>query len=167
MLVICSCPEKIGARQLARIVLEERLAACVQITSALESMYHWQGKLEQATEVLLLLKSSKACWPALRDRLAELHPYEVPEILALDVADGLPAYLTWVSASVCAEQPHPRAGATTLSGTMLNAGTAARRTTDKDVGGSARTSDVRAGGSEAGLSRHGRQQQHPIPGDGT
>jgi len=97
MLILCSCPEKTGARQLARIVLEERLAACVQIVPQVESMYHWQGALEQKTEVLLLVKTTKACWPALRERLAELHPYEVPEILALDVADGLPAYLNWIA----------------------------------------------------------------------
>jgi len=96
MLVLCACPEKIGARQLARIVLDERLAACVQISPGVESMCRWQGKIEQAQETLLLIKTSKGRWPALRDRLAELHPYEVPEILALEVEDGLPAYLDWV-----------------------------------------------------------------------
>jgi len=113
MLVICPCPERIGARALARIVLDERLAACVQLLPWVESLYHWKGSVERARETLLLIKTTKACWPALRDRLAELHPYEVPEILALKVEDGLPAYLQWVSQSVCAEQPHPRAGAAT------------------------------------------------------
>jgi len=93
MLALCSFPEKIGARKLAGIVLDERLAACVQIVPGVESWYRWQGKVERAQEWLLLFKTTQACWPALRDRLAELHPYEVPEILALDVRDGWPAYL--------------------------------------------------------------------------
>jgi len=96
MLVLCACPERIGARQLARIVLDERLAACVQMAPWVESLYRWKGKIEQARETLLLIKTSKARWPELRDRLAELHPYEVPEIVALEVKDGLPAYLDWV-----------------------------------------------------------------------
>jgi len=97
MLILCACPEKIGARQLARIVLEERLAACVQIVPWVESLYHWKGKIEQARETLLLIKTTKARWPKLRDRLAALHPYEVPEIVALEIGDGLPAYLKWVA----------------------------------------------------------------------
>jgi len=109
--VICPCPERIGARALARTVLDERLAACVQLLPWVESLYHWKGSVERARETLLLIKTTQACWPALRDRLAELHPYEVPEILALKVEDGWPAYLQWVSQSVCAE--HPRAGAAT------------------------------------------------------
>jgi len=71
-------------------------------------MYHWQGKIEQAQEVLLLIKTTKEGWPALRERLAELHPYEVPEIIALDVKDAWPAYLKWVDQNVCA-QPHAAA----------------------------------------------------------
>jgi len=78
------------------MVLDERLAACVQLLPQVESLYRWQGQIEQAEETLLLMKTSQARWPALRDRLAELHPYEVPEIVALEIADGLPAYLDWV-----------------------------------------------------------------------
>jgi len=100
MLIVCACPERIGARQLAKIVLDERLAACVQMVPWLgwvESWYRWEGKIKKAHETLLLIKTTKARWPALRDRLAELHPYQVPEILALEVSDGLPAYLKWVA----------------------------------------------------------------------
>jgi len=97
MLILCACPETTGARTLARIVLDERLAACVQMVPWVESMYRWKGKIEQAREVLLLIKTTKARWPKLRDRLAALHPYEVPEIVALEIGDGLPAYLKWVA----------------------------------------------------------------------
>jgi len=102
MLVLCACPERIGARQLAKIVLDERLAACVQMMpwpwfGTVESWYRWEGKIKKTGETLMLIKTTKARWPALRDRLAELHPYKVPEILALEVSDGLPAYLKWVA----------------------------------------------------------------------
>jgi len=96
MLVLCPCPELIGARKLARIVLDERLAACVQIVPWMESLYRWEGQTKTSREWLLLVKTTQSRWPALRERLAELHPYQVPEILALEVHDGLPAYLDWV-----------------------------------------------------------------------
>jgi len=108
MLVLCPCPELIGARNLAKIVLNERLAACVQFVPwlwGIESWYRWEGKVRKTHETLLLIKTTKARWPALRDRLAELHPYRVPEILALGVHDGLPAYLKWVSESVGEDDP--------------------------------------------------------------
>jgi len=105
MLILCACPEKNSARKLARIMLEERLAACVQLLPQVESLYRWQGQIEQAEETLLLMKTTKARWPALRDRLAELHPYEVPEIVALDIADGLPAYLKWVADETGGDAP--------------------------------------------------------------
>jgi len=92
-----------AARKLARNVLDERLAACVQIVPQVESLYRWEGEIKTAREWLLLVKTTPSCWPALRDRLAELHPYQVPEILALKVHDGLPAYLDWVGESVCAD----------------------------------------------------------------
>jgi len=108
MLVLCPCPELIGARKLAKIMLDERLAACVQLVpwfGRVESWYRWEGKIRCSREKLLLIKTTKTRWPALRDRLAELHPYRVPEILALEVSDGLPAYLKWVSESVGEEEP--------------------------------------------------------------
>jgi len=105
MLIVCTCPEKTSARKLARIMLEERLVACVQLLPQVESLYRWQGQIEQAEETLLLMKTTKARWPALRDRLAELHPYEVPEIVALEIADGLPAYLKWVEDETGGDAP--------------------------------------------------------------
>jgi len=97
-MLIChsSCPDLASARALARVLVDERLAACVQIVPGVESVYRWQGRVEQAREYLLLAKTSKARWPCLRERLLQLHPYEIPELLALDVGDGGAAYLDWV-----------------------------------------------------------------------
>lgn len=97
MIVLCNVPEQALAEQIATTLLNEQLAACVNIMAACQSMYRWQGKIEMASEIPMLIKSSKALYPRLQARLLELHPYEVPEIVALPLQDGLPAYLTWVA----------------------------------------------------------------------
>lgn len=97
MIVLCNVPEQALAEQIATTLLNEQLAACVNIMAACQSMYRWQGKIETASEIPMLIKSSKALYPRLQARLLELHPYEVPEIVALPLQDGLPAYLTWVA----------------------------------------------------------------------
>lgn len=97
MIVLCNVPEQALAEQIATTLLNEQLAACVNIMAACQSMYRWQGKIETASEIPMLIKSSKALYPRLEARLLELHPYEVPEIVALPLQDGLPAYLTWVA----------------------------------------------------------------------
>ncbi len=76
----------------------ERLAACVDRLPALTSVYLWQDKVERNTETLLLIKTTNARFEALRARLCVLHPYELPEIIAMPVTKGLPAYLRWVTA---------------------------------------------------------------------
>jgi periplasmic divalent cation tolerance protein len=81
-----------------------RLAACVNILPGVTSVYEWQGTLEQSAEHLLLIKTTAAAYPALEAGLRAAHPYELPEICALPLARGLPAYLDWVSAQ-CAEPP--------------------------------------------------------------
>jgi len=100
MVVVTTVPDAANADRIARILVGERLAACVTTLGAGRSTYRWQGAIESADELPLLVKTTEAGWPALRDRLRELHPYEVPEILALRVADGWPAYLDWVRAEV-------------------------------------------------------------------
>ena len=96
--VLTTAPDRASAEQIADRLLEERLAACVQI-SPCTSRYHWQGAIEQADEVLLLAKTAADRTPALVSRLRELHPYELPEIVAVEAAAGLPAYLDWVADS--------------------------------------------------------------------
>jgi periplasmic divalent cation tolerance protein len=96
MLVLTTVADAPGAERIARALVEERLAACVTVLGAARSTYRWQGAVESADELPLLLKTTAARWPALRERLRALHPYEVPEMLAWRADDGWPAYLDWV-----------------------------------------------------------------------
>ena len=85
--------------------MEEALAACVQVIPGGTAIYRWQGKLNTDAMAQLIIKTRAAVWPALRNRIVELHDDEVPEILALPVSDGLPAYLRWVEEMTTAEAP--------------------------------------------------------------
>lgn len=95
-LVYCTCPDRDIGLALARPLIEERLAACVNIVPGLTSIYRWQGTIQEDDEALLLIKTAAARLPALMERLRQLHPYDVPEIIAVPIAEGLPAYLNWV-----------------------------------------------------------------------
>jgi periplasmic divalent cation tolerance protein len=97
MLVITNLPDAASATQLARQLVEARAAACVNQLAPCTSTYRWQGKIETATEVPLLIKTTRAAYPQLERLIREAHPYELPEIIAVPVADGLPAYLAWVA----------------------------------------------------------------------
>jgi periplasmic divalent cation tolerance protein len=90
---LSTCPDAETAARIARALVAERLAACVNRVPGVTSTYRWQGEVHDAAEVLLLIKTTRERFDALRDRLVELHPYEVPELIALDIADGLPVYL--------------------------------------------------------------------------
>lgn len=97
VLLVCSnVPDLDLARKMARHLLEERLAACVNILPAVQSMYRWQGALEEATEVSLQIKTTQALYAELEAAIKAMHPYEVPEIIAIPVVAGSPAYLDWV-----------------------------------------------------------------------
>ena len=96
-IVLCTAPVE-AARRLASTLVEERLAACVNVLPGIESIYRWQGAVETADESLLVAKASDASLAALMKRVAELHPYATPEIVAVDVAQVSPAYLAWVDA---------------------------------------------------------------------
>ena len=99
VVVTCSHPAE-GAEVLARTLVELRLAACVQILPALRSIYRWEGRIEMADEVRLDAKTTSACLEALIAAIRERHPYDVPEIVAMPLAGGNPAYLDWVRAQV-------------------------------------------------------------------
>lgn len=101
---LCTCPDTASADRIAGVLIEARLAACVNLLPGMQSVYRWQGGVERATEVLLLIKSSDTRRDAVVARIAELHPYDVPEIIVLDIAAGLPAYLQWIVDST-AEAP--------------------------------------------------------------
>lgn len=98
LLVLTNCPDEETANAIALAVVEAGLAACVNILPRMQSIYRWQGAVESATEIPLFIKSTAANYPALEKLIAGLHPYEVPEIIALPITQGLPAYLNWVAA---------------------------------------------------------------------
>ncbi len=94
----CACPDPGTAEAIATRLVEERLAACVQILPPMRSVYRWEGKVEQAAEVLLLAKTSSDRLQALCARIQALHPYDTPEVIALEAAGGSGSYLDWVHA---------------------------------------------------------------------
>jgi periplasmic divalent cation tolerance protein len=97
LLVLTNLPDREAAGKLARELIERRLAACVNILGACTSVYRWQGEVEEAAEVPMLIKTTAAAYPELQQAIADLHPYELPEIIAVSLARGLPAYLDWVA----------------------------------------------------------------------
>lgn len=97
-LVISNAPDHETAKRIAHVLVEERLAACVNIMPACQSVYRWQGEIEEATEVPMFIKTSEARLARMQARLKELHPHEVPEMLAIKPQAGWPAYLDWVLA---------------------------------------------------------------------
>ncbi len=99
LLAFSTFPEIETARRISRQLVTENLAACANIIPALESIYRWQDKIENAPETLVFFKTTAPRYTAFQDRLKSLHPYEVPEIICLRIADGLPEYLRWVSAN--------------------------------------------------------------------
>ena len=100
LLCLTTCPDAASAERIAVALVEEQLAACVNLIPGLRSVYRWQGVIERADEHLLLIKTTTGIYPALQARLLELHPYELPELLAVKPADGLLAYLQWVADAV-------------------------------------------------------------------
>jgi periplasmic divalent cation tolerance protein len=99
-LVLCSFPDIDSARQIGTLLVERQLAACVNLLPGAESIYHWQGKVESAPEVLVLFKTTEALRPTLEEVLAEAHPYEVPEIIALEPNAVAGPYRAWLLESL-------------------------------------------------------------------
>ena len=97
LLVLTNCPDEESANAIALALVEERLAACVNILPRVQSVYRWQGAVESATEIPLFIKSTATNYPALEAAIRNRHPYPVPEIIALPVERGLPAYLDWIA----------------------------------------------------------------------
>ena len=100
LLVLCTCPDAASGERIARALVEERLAACVNRLPGLISVYRWQDAVESAPEELLLIKTTRDAFPALQARLLALHPYALPEVIALPVDRGHVPYLDWVRAAV-------------------------------------------------------------------
>jgi periplasmic divalent cation tolerance protein len=96
VLVLTTLDEGADAQAFARTLVDERLAACVNIVPAIESVYRWQGAVEAAREQLLVIKTTTERLEDVKVRLAALHPYEVPEVLVVPVLDAAPAYRAWL-----------------------------------------------------------------------
>ena len=97
IVVLVTTPSAEVAASIARALVEERLAACGNVLPGVRSIYRWEGKVQEEGEVLLLLKTQRKRFAELRDRVLALHPYEVPEVIALPVEAGSDAYLDWIA----------------------------------------------------------------------
>jgi periplasmic divalent cation tolerance protein len=97
LLVVTHCPDEECANAIALATVEAKLAACVNILPRVQSVYRWHDKVESASEIPLTFKSTTVMYSALEAKIRELHPYDLPEIIALPLSQGLPAYLQWVA----------------------------------------------------------------------
>ncbi|MDP2809573.1 MAG: divalent-cation tolerance protein CutA [Rhodocyclaceae bacterium] len=107
LLVLTNLPDAPSAHALAGRLVEARLAACVNILAPCRSVYRWQGKVEEAEETPLLIKTTSERYPALEAAIRAGHPYELPEIVAVPIGPGLPEYLAWVAAQTTAITTDP------------------------------------------------------------
>lgn len=98
LVCLCTCPDAETADRIAAALVDERLAACVNVLPGLRSVYRWHGKVESAAETLLLIKTAQDRLKRVSARIAELHPYELPEVIAVEAAGGSAAYLDWIAA---------------------------------------------------------------------
>ena len=101
-MILTTLPERAGAEALARDLLAARLAACIQIGAAVESLYHWRGEIETASETPVAIKTRAALYPRVEAAIRRRHPYELPEIVAVPITDGLPGYVDWIAAETAA-----------------------------------------------------------------
>jgi len=100
LLVITNLPDRDHAQRMAHSLIENHLAACVTILPECNSVYRWQEKIESANEFSLLIKTTRSAYPRLEEFIHSQHPYELPEIIAVSVVAGLPAYLQWVEQEI-------------------------------------------------------------------
>jgi periplasmic divalent cation tolerance protein len=98
ILVLTTLPDQAQAEALARELLTARLAACIQIGATVQSLYHWRGQIETASEIPLAIKTRAGLYPRVEETIRRRHPYELPEIVAVPISCGLAAYLDWIAA---------------------------------------------------------------------
>lgn len=97
LLILNTCPDQQTADTIATALVEQGLAACVNVVPQIQSVYRWQGKIERQAEVLLLIKARGDAFSAISASIVELHPYELPEVIAVTVGNGLQPYLDWIN----------------------------------------------------------------------
>ena len=103
IVILCTCASDEEAERLARSLLEARLAACVNVVPGVRSFYRWQGVVEDASERLLIIKTSRSLFSPVRSAIEKAHSYEIPEIIALPVVDGAANYLRWLDENLGTE----------------------------------------------------------------
>lgn len=103
LFVLTNLPDAAQAEALATLLIEKRLAACVNILAPCRSVYRWNGAVEHADEVPLLIKTTQAVYPALEATIQAQHPYDLPEIIAIPISQGLPTYLAWLAGETKAQ----------------------------------------------------------------
>jgi periplasmic divalent cation tolerance protein len=96
VLIVSTCPDQETAENIARLLVSEKLAACVNILPNIRSIYSWQGQIESASELLLLIKATDNNYLAIENLIKSVHPYECPEIIAISIVKGSPEYLNWI-----------------------------------------------------------------------
>ena len=104
LIVMTQMPDADSARSMARLLVESRLAACVNIMPGVQSIYRWQGQIEQASEVALMIKTTQRHYDQLQQAIVSAHPYDVPEVIALAVTAGHSPYLHWVAAETAQDK---------------------------------------------------------------
>ena len=100
LLVLNTCPDAITANNIAKDLVANKLAACVQIIPGIQSLFRWEGKVDSAEEQLLLIKTNTDRYQQLEDKIKALHPYELPEIIAVSISTGFTDYLSWIDDSI-------------------------------------------------------------------
>jgi periplasmic divalent cation tolerance protein len=99
VLILTTFPERAAAETFARELLAARLAACIHIGATVQSLYHWRGEIETAAEIPVTIKTRSRLYPRVEATIRRHHPYELPEIVAVPISYGLPAYLDWIAAA--------------------------------------------------------------------
>jgi periplasmic divalent cation tolerance protein len=97
IITLCTCPDKETAEKIARLLVADKLAACVNILPNITSIYSWQDQIEAADEQLLIIKSPQTNYQAIETAIRSHHPYELPEIIAVPIERGLPEYINWIN----------------------------------------------------------------------
>jgi periplasmic divalent cation tolerance protein len=103
-IVLCTVPDRDTAERIAGALVTDQLAACVNIIPGITSVYRWKNRIEKDAEHLLIIKTQGAVFGTLQDTIRKLHPYELPEIIAVPIQDGLPEYLDWITTSLAQVQ---------------------------------------------------------------
>ena len=99
-LVLCTVPDRDSAEHIAEVLVEEQLAACINIIPGIASVYRWKGAIEKDEELLLLIKTSQGSYQSLEQRIRTLHPYELPEIIAVPIQTGQTDYIQWIESNL-------------------------------------------------------------------